>query len=146
MFEFIGRLTTANEMNALNRSHKQAGARRRKQELGDVCLQLRPQINDMPINVFPFHYRVEITILWLIDTLSDYDADNVAYAKKALIDGLVKEGVLISDKLHRIGRLVDEFQEHDCDGAIIVIRPMRFNEIVHDGGTAVIRPMGESDG
>lgn len=84
---FVGDLAKLNEHDAANRSNKFAGAalkKRMTEMIASQCDQLEPVTH--PVIV---HFNWHIS--------SKHDLDNIAFAKKYVLDGMVKSGKLPND-------------------------------------------------
>ncbi len=92
---------TLNEYINKERSNKYAGAKLKKQETDFVTLFCK--------NKFKLEKKVNIVFTWLEDTDHAKDPDNVSYAKKFILDGLVKAGVLQNDTYKQIQGFKDIF-------------------------------------
>jgi hypothetical protein len=88
--EFIG----LNDYTEKNRTHKYAGSTAKKRETNDVAMMLmhKPKVEQYPI---------KIEFIWLINNRAK-DLDNVTFAKKYILDGMVKARILKSDNLTKI--------------------------------------------
>jgi Holliday junction resolvase RusA-like endonuclease len=61
-----------------------------------------------------------VTCTWHLNNRRK-DPDNVAFAIKFLLDGLVRAGVLPNDGQKDIRRIVHEFVHDDCDGVSVAL-------------------------
>lgn len=87
IYKIQGYLATLNDHDASNRSNKFAGAALKKEMTHFVAMQL---LNKKPINK-----PCIITINWKVS--SNHDFDNISFAKKYILDGMVKSKILPDD-------------------------------------------------
>lgn len=57
----------------------------------------------------PFENRVDIKFIWHTPD-NKKDHDNISFAKKFILDGLVKSGILKNDNPRYVGNFIDEFK------------------------------------
>lgn len=82
-----GRLATLNEHDSANRTNKFGGAALKKQMTDMVAWQLRGKPKVAEPCVITFRWRIN----------SKADPDNIRFAAKYVLDGMVKAGVLEND-------------------------------------------------
>lgn len=98
------KLPSLNEYIRECRSNKYSGARMKK----DVESQIIWYIRDLP----EFNNPIEIEFLW-IEENKRRDLDNVAFAKKFILDALVKAGKLKDDNRKCVTAFSDRFEYSD---------------------------------
>lgn len=106
-FSIPGRLAGANEMTDANRSHWSSGARLRKQEL-ELCQAII--LVAKSCQEHNFTRAVWVNFTW-IEKDERRDLDNVAAAKKVILDALVRCGVLPNDTRRWVRRFIDDFPD-----------------------------------
>ena len=95
-----GRFPSLNEyINACRRNRYRANTMK-KRETTRAAVAAR--------GVRPFHKPVRVRFLW-IEKDKRRDLDNIAFAKKFVLDGLVSAGVLENDNAAHVVGLRDEF-------------------------------------
>lgn len=97
-----GRMPGLNDYVRAERSNRFAASKMKKQQTeraGIAAVEQR-----MP----SFSSRVEITFTW-VEENRRRDMDNVAFAKKFILDGLVRAGVIHDDTPRYISSLTDRF-------------------------------------
>ena len=109
-----GELTDLNEYIRQERGNKYVAAKTKLKETDYVALLARQQAK--PIKS---ERRLYIFITWSCKDQRK-DPDNVAFAKKFILDGLVVAGVLEGDGWKIIGGLVDSFRV-DKDNPRVVV-------------------------
>jgi Holliday junction resolvase RusA-like endonuclease len=111
MIEIYYPFTFLNEMIRIERGNKYQAARIKKDTTNYVMYELMNKYK-------PFKYPCKLHFTWLL-TNKRMDLDNVAYAKKGVIDGIVKAGLLPDDGLKYIIGFTDEFELSDKIGVRI---------------------------
>lgn len=103
MFTITGELGTLNEyITELCRSLYHGN--REKQIYTDQChWQLKAYARD-----FRLPAKHNITFIWFRKT-DNYDHDNVCFAKKYVLDGMVKSGLIPDDRAKYVGDFIDIF-------------------------------------
>lgn len=96
-----GKLDDLNTYISAERSHRQKGAEMKRINTEIVEWQTK---NLEPIKHYPLHMH----ILWFTKD-ERIDADNIAFAKKYILDGLVRSGVIKDDNRKHIKSFSDEF-------------------------------------
>lgn len=104
-FTIEGPMPSLNEYVAAERSNRYLGSRMKRRETERARLAAVSQ--GMPHFVGP----VTVRFLW-VERNRRRDLDNVAFAKKFILDGLVSAGVLDGDGQRFVVGLLDVF-EHD---------------------------------
>ena len=103
----IGRMVIPGRMPGLNdyvdaeRANRFAAAKMKKQQTeraGIAAVERMPSFNG----------RVEITFTW-VEENRRRDMDNVAFAKKFILDGLVRAGVIRDDTPRYVAGFADRF-------------------------------------
>ena len=100
-FTIQGRLTTANEFIAACNTNRNIGGRLKREEETRICyyaLKLRGKLLK----------KVRITFEWH-EKDKKRDLDNIAFAKKFILDGLQKISVLENDGWKQIAGFEDKF-------------------------------------
>lgn len=98
-----GTFTTLNEYIAANNINRYESAKIKREETERVvleCYNLR--------GVKPSKYPLKVTFHWYCPNRKS-DPDNIAFAKKFILDGLVEAGMLQNDGWKQIASLSDFF-------------------------------------
>lgn len=112
-FLIQGPLPGLNEYTRANRSHAQAGASMKRQAEAIITAYVRAA------QLEPYAGKVSVRFLWM-EPDARRDPDNVAFAKKFVLDVLVREGVLRGDGQKHVGPLHDDFDVRpDTPGVIV---------------------------
>lgn len=98
-FTIQGRLDGLNEYTQANRSNRHEGAEMKRKNEELVMLSVRKVKIKQP---------VKIAFKWY-EKNSRRDMDNIAFAKKFILDALVKKGVLQDDGWKWVKGFTDEF-------------------------------------
>lgn len=96
----IGRFPSLNEYINVCRRNRYTANRVKKQETSRAANAAR--------GVSPFHEPVVVEFLW-VEKDKRRDIDNVAFAKKFVLDGLVQAGVIANDNAKHVVGLSDKF-------------------------------------
>lgn len=112
-FFIQGQLPGLNEYTRANRTHKQAGAAMKKQAEVICDAYIRAA------NPTPFVGRVAIRFLW-IEPNGRRDPDNVAFAKKFVLDSLVRCGVIRNDTRRYVDTFEDRFDVDPRQPGVLV--------------------------
>lgn len=118
------KFTTLNEYINAERGNKYK-ANKIKQRETDVIKHF--VIGKKKITTYP----IKITFIWHL-THKRYDLDNVAFAKKFILDGLVKAEILKNDNLTCIQELEDKFIHDDKEFVELIIEEVE--EVKKKGG------------
>lgn len=99
-----GRLPGLNELIAMERTHRQAGAALKKQAEQLIRFHIRDQLKG-------YHPKTPVTLYYYFyEPNKRRDLDNIAgFAHKVIQDSLVKEGVLANDGWEDIKGFYDQF-------------------------------------
>ena len=97
-----GRLPGLNEVINQNRGNKFAGAKTKKKLTNDIAVLAKAQLK-------PCSEGCKITFIWF-EPNRKRDPDNIASAKKFILDGLVKAGILENDGWKQVKWFVDFFE------------------------------------
>lgn len=100
---FEGEFTTLNDYIEAERSSKFKAAEIKKFETTRIGLE---SLGVLPIP--PEYYPMKVSFFWRRKTAKT-DPDNVAFAKKFILDGLQKAGVIVNDSYKEIAMFVDYF-------------------------------------
>ena len=112
MYKIEYKFTSLNDYIKAERTNRYMAAAIKKRETRIAYLHFKGKAKiDVPC-------RLRFT--WLIKD-KRRDLDNIGYAKKYLLDGMVKAGVIENDGLKQIIGLQDEFILCDTDGVIVEI-------------------------
>jgi len=111
---FPGTFTALNEYTAKNRAHWSKGAKSKKDETQGIYYDL---IGKLPIQEYPVH----IEFHWrCVD--ERHDPDNIAFAKKFILDGMVEARVLEGDSWKYLnGGFRDYFRVDKKEPGVVVI-------------------------
>jgi len=101
-FTIPGRLPGLNEYTAANRTHPKAGARAKKAAEWQVAWGVKIA------RLEPIEGPVFLTFAWH-EPDRRRDVDNVAFAKKFILDALVRLGILAGDGRKHVVGFTDEF-------------------------------------
>lgn len=102
MLEIKGELTDLNKYIRIERGNKFAGANIKKDETNRIWIECKQQhIEKQKKGCF-------IVFQWYAKN-SRKDKDNIAFAKKFILDGLVQAGVIESDRWDFISGFLDVF-------------------------------------
>lgn len=104
IFEINKRLPSFNEYTRQNRANKYAGAEMKKREEDYIYLAIKNQLGNLKIK-----NPVKVIFLW-IEENGKRDLDNICFAKKFILDALVKAGVIKNDNRKHITGFVDNFE------------------------------------
>ena len=96
----LGRFPSLNEYVNACRRNRYTANRMKKQETSRAAQAAR--------GVSPFHEPVVVEFLW-VEPNKRRDLDNVAFAKKFILDGLVHAGVIADDNAKHVVGLSDTF-------------------------------------
>ena len=120
-----GSFITLNEYINAERSNKYMAAKIKKDETERAYYHFlnKPKIIDYPI---------KIEFVWFVKGKRK-DADNIAFAKKFILDGMVKSGFIKNDNLNHITGFTDDFFESDNEEVIIRINHAGTKENEVDG-------------
>ncbi len=69
--------------------------------------------------IAPIHGKVDVSFEWHVT--SKHDPDNIAFAKKFILDGLVDAKVLANDNQNHIGRLSDVVIKDKSDYVLVTL-------------------------
>ena len=112
MIELYYNFTSLNKMINANRGNYHLGAKIKKTETEFVRLSV--------LNKPKFNTPCKIKFTWLI-TNKRTDPDNIASAKKQILDGLVKGGIIPDDTHKHILGFEDEFEIGDKVGVRVEV-------------------------
>lgn len=107
------RLPGLNEYTRQNRHHKQAGARMKKQVEEQLLWYIKSQTKAK-------HNRVRLVFRWR-EADRRRDLDNIAAAKKFLLDAMVKAGVIPGDGWRHVVGFEDHFEVSKQPGVRVEI-------------------------
>lgn len=123
-YHIKGQLAYLNEHDKANRANKYGGAKL-KETMTDLVAW---QVKDQP----PIKQSCRIKFIWLIS--SNHDPDNIRFAAKYVLDGLIKANVLKNDNQAWVhGFDGDDFihVKKGNEGVILEIRYVNENESDH---------------
>lgn len=103
-----------NEYVNAERSNRHTAAKMKKDWEGRIALFLRTQCREQ------FEKPVKLHFIW-VEPNRRRDKDNIAWAKKLILDTLVREGILAGDGWAHVEGFRDEFLVGN-PGVIITIR------------------------
>lgn len=112
-FEIKERLPGLNEYTKCNRTNKFAGATLKKKTEEHIYYYILEQLKKVKINK-----KVFIYFTW-IEENGKRDLDNICFAKKFILDALVKAGVLENDNKSHVSGFMDKF-EYANESKVIV--------------------------
>ena len=116
-FFIPGEFSGLNEYTNDNRAHWSKGASAKKQETLRVQYELN-NVRTIPEENFPliieFHWR---------SMDKKHDPDNICFAKKFILDGMVKARIITNDGWEQIAGFMDTFRvDTKSPGVIVVIK------------------------
>lgn len=111
--EIQGRFPTLNEYIRIERGNRYAAASTKRKHTEMVAWQVKTQGQAKGKNDFTF--------IWYTSTRAD--PDNIAFAKKFILDGLQMAGVIENDNQKHVGRLSDVIEKSKVDRVVVTITP-----------------------
>lgn len=110
------RFTSLNDYILAERSNRHVAAKIKRDETEVVRKIAKSNIDNgfEPVDRYP----IDVTFMWYRKD-SKTDPDNIAFAKKFILDGLILAGVLINDGWKQIKSTKDEFYLSDQDYVIV---------------------------
>lgn len=108
-----GRFPSLNDYVAAERADRRAGAGMKRRETG------RAEAAAVAQGLPRFSGPVAVRFLW-IEPNRRRDLDNVAFAKKFILDGLVAAGVIDGDGQRHVVALQDTFEVDPSDPRVVV--------------------------
>lgn len=96
-----GKLATLNDHDAANRSNKFYGAKMKEEMTDLVAWQVKQGIK--------ISHPCYVIFTWLYSGRHDFD--NIAFAKKYVLDGMVKAGILPNDNQSWVLGFTDNFEK-----------------------------------
>ena len=117
ILEIPGRFPSLNDYISAERKNRHIAAKIKRDETQRVA--------DLAANsdIPTFNMPVKIEFCW-VEKNSRRDCDNVAFAKKFILDGLVKAGVLKGDSRKYVIGFTDTFPEPDKDNPHVYVNIM----------------------
>lgn len=103
LYEIAGQLATLNEHDNANRSNRFGGGKLKKDQTELVAYQVMGKRKITKPCFVTFH--------WFHSGKHDYD--NIAFAKKYVLDGMIKGGVLPNDNQAWVLGFADDFTKVD---------------------------------
>lgn len=103
-FEIKEKLPGLNEYTKSNRTNKFAGATLKKKTEEHIYYYILEQLRNIKISK-----KVFITFTW-VEENGKRDLDNICFAKKFILDALVKAGVLENDNKSHVSGFMDKFE------------------------------------
>lgn len=118
-YEIEGELCDLNTYINKERMNKFAAANIKK-KLTEKCIKATKQI--------PYKYdKIYLTFTWVCKNKKK-DPDNIAFAKKFIIDGLVRAGIIPNDGWNNIAGFKDEFFCEPEENARVIVTIEDINE------------------
>lgn len=111
--EIKERLPGLNEYTAYNRTNRFAGATLKKGTEEHIYYYILEQLKNIKINK-----KVFIKFTW-VEENGKRDLDNICFAKKFILDALVKAKVLENDNKSHISGFIDSFEYADKSKVIV---------------------------
>lgn len=122
VFRIKGELTDLNTYIRAERSNKYKAAKIKEEETMRVALEAKAS------GLKRVDKPVAIIIRWETKNKKK-DKDNIAFAKKFILDGLVKAGVLKDDGWEQVEYFLDFFGvDKNNPGVMVAITPMKENK------------------
>lgn len=112
-FEIKEKLPGLNEYTKSNRTNKFAGATLKKKTEEHIYYYILEQLRNIKIS-----RKVFITFTW-VEENGKRDLDNICFAKKFILDALVKAGALGNDNKSHVSGFMDKF-EYAKESKVIV--------------------------
>lgn len=113
-FEIMGRFPSLNDYISAERRNRHIAAKMKRTETERV------KEAALSAGIPTFSDPVTVSFRW-IEPNTRRDVDNVAFAKKFILDGLVNAGVLPSDSRKHVTGLKDDFSEVDKNSPRVVV-------------------------
>lgn len=117
-FEIKERLPGLNEYTKSNRTNKFAGATLKKKTEEHIYYYILEQLRNIKISK-----KVFITFTW-IEENGKRDLDNICFAKKFILDALVKAEVLENDNKSHVSGFMDKFDYAKESKVIVELEEM----------------------
>ena len=114
-FRVYGRLPGLNEYTAANRANAYAGATMKRKAENLVIWSIKRDLPGERIKV-----PVTVDFTW-IEANKKRDLDNISFAKKFILDGMVKSGLIENDNWAHVSGFVDHFQLGPAPMVIVTI-------------------------
>lgn len=102
-FEISRRLPSLNEYTKACRANRYIGAKMKEETETDIWVDIKQQLKNTKINS-----AVKINFIW-IEENKKRDLDNICFAKKFILDALVKANVLTNDTQNYVTGFSDTF-------------------------------------
>lgn len=106
------RLTRQNEYINQERRNKYAAAKIKK-DMTHICSRYVPKGH--------IDYPIEVHLIWTVKNYAN-DADNVAFGKKFILDGMMKAGLIKKDNLTMIKHLRDDYKKGKNEQVEVIIK------------------------
>ncbi len=118
MIKIPHQLATLNDHDSANRANKFLGAKLKQEQTHLVSLYCkREPKHTKPVFVeFEWHYS------------GKHDLDNIAFAKKYVLDGLVKAGVIPNDDQKHVIGFNDQFEKVEKGKEAVYINLVEYEE------------------
>lgn len=120
-FEISERLPGLNEYTRLNRQNRYVGAKLKKDTEDRIYYYILKQLRGIHITK-PVH----ITFTW-VEENGKRDLDNICFAKKFILDALVKANILKNDNKEYVLGFVDKFEYADKSKVIVELEEINGN-------------------
>lgn len=101
-----GEFTTFNEYDKAARTHRQVAAEMKQEETERVWAESMSQKNRDGLRIEK--YPVKVHFDWYRINKS-FDPDNIAFAKKYILDGLQESGLMTNDGWNQVAGFSDDF-------------------------------------
>lgn len=119
VFEINKRLPSFNEYTNKNRTNRYAGAKMKQQEEDFIYLEIKRQLGNLKIK-----NPVKINFTW-IEENGKRDLDNVCFAKKFILDALVKAGTIKNDNRKYVTGFADNFEYADFSKVVVELEEIK---------------------
>lgn len=113
IFEIARKLPSLNEYTKKCRANKFAGAEMKKQEEDFIYQSIKNQLGNLKIKG-----QVKINFTW-IEENKKRDLDNICFAKKFILDALVKAGTIENDNRKHVAGFTDNFEYAEFSTVIV---------------------------
>lgn len=118
-FTVYGRLPGLNEYTLANRSNQYAGATMKRKAENLVIWSIRRDLKDTKITS-----PVSIDFRW-VEPNRKRDLDNICFAKKFILDGMVKSGLIANDNWAHVTGFTDKFEIGEAPMVIVNIKEVQ---------------------
>lgn len=112
-FTIPGRFIGLNDYTGACRRNRYIGAKLKREQQDMALAAIRAA------DLIPMRAKVDISFTWIEPNMRR-DHDNVAFAKKFILDALVEAGIIENDDPRHVGRFADDFKVNKSDPRVEV--------------------------